>query len=684
MASLFRDRRLGGDEGYALVSVIGLGTALLLSVGAVSAYSLQAMKSAGSTQGFHASVQAAQAGVDQFVSKLNAGTPAEIAAAITAASDWQPIPGSSDGAGTTCTTVAGGSLPLNCPKFKYTVTSSGSDYSIVSTGYSRGDVRSVRVTLRQRSLTDYLYYSAIEAADPADGFVYPTVLGLGGAPAGCQYPSWNTANPALVRPANCRIPRWRAGDSTEGSRVHTSDVFSASGNPTFGSLISAATPACATSPANCVVGGSPNYQQGNPTYADDLTMPTSPLDSIALAALSATGCTYTGPTRIEFLDGANSGKMRVWSPQTSYANPADTTRCLGTAPPSNLLNATLNVQVNVTATNRGLLANILGINLTGLTCSLLNILCPGGTSTVSLSSILSASANLPLLNDLAAMLPYNPAPIAIPSAIHVKDAAATGAGTLLQNTQCLLASAAGLGLHSGDLQLGLNGLLGSAGAQRCRAGDLYVSGELNGKTTIGTTGAVTIMEDLVYADRNDDMLGIVAIGPVEVYNSVQCVLAIGSCLSLDGILPATITSLKAVLAAPTGAGLTSMLNTLGVNRPVKVEAAIQTYSRFGVQLPLLTAGLSTSLVNGLVGLNLPLPKLTVYGSVAQKYRGLTSADLVALTANVVGVNVASVNADIGFALDMDYDKRFRNEKPSHLPVATTARWDQVSFAEVSV
>ncbi|MGQ0465204.1 MAG: hypothetical protein ACT4QG_07755 [Sporichthyaceae bacterium] len=703
MGSLFRERP-SGDDGYALVSVIGLGTAILLSVGAVSAYSLQAMDSAGSTQGFHASIQAAQAGVDQFVAKLNTATSAaDVTAAIAAGTTWQPIPGSQDGVGTACTAVAGGSLPLNCPKFKYAAVPTATGYDIVSTGYSRGDTRSVKVTLQQRSVTDYLYYSAIEAADPLDGFVYPNILGTGGAPAGCEYPSWG-ANPTQVRPpSGCRVPVWRGLDATDGSRVHTSDVFGASGSPAFDSRVSVASPACAANVANCVVGGNPTYGQGNPSYADDLTMPTAPLDQIALAALAATGCTYTGPTRIEFLKGADSGKMRVWSPQTSYANPADTTRCLGTPPPANLLNATASVNVTVTDANRPLLANILGINLTGLTCSLLGLLCTGSTTSVSLSAILGASANLPLLNDLTAMLPYNPTPVAIPAAIHVKDATASGATTLLQNTQCLLASAAGLGLHSGDLQLALNGLLSSAGAQRCRAGDLYLSGELSGKTTIGTTGSVTIVDDLTYKSRTTDMLGIVALGPVEVYNSLQCVVGLGTCMSLSS-LSSLLPSVRNLLLnpTPTKADLTNVLNSLGANESVAVEASILTYRRFGVQLPVLSPSLNVGLINQLVNLNVSPPNLNVFGSVAQRYRGLTSADLLTVTTTASGtasgaisggpltvtgqavatVDLLSANADIGFALKMQYDKRLLTQKPSHLPVSTAAHWVQASFAEV--
>lgn len=694
MRTPFRDRGVN-DEGYALVTVIGLGMAILLSVGAVSAYTLQGMRSAGSTQGFHASIQAAQAGVDQFVSKLNtAGTTSvttyaqDVSAAISAGTDWQPIPGSRDGAtaggGTLCTAPSGGNLPPNCPKFKYTVTPTATGYDMTSTGYSRGDTRTVKVSLRQRSLTDYLYYSSIEAADPTDGFVYPNILGLGltGPPAGCEYPSWNTSVPSQVRPATgCRIPRWRSGDTTTGSRVHTSDVFAATGSPSFDSKVTVASPGCATNVVNCVTGGSPTYSQGNPTYANDLTLPAAPLDLIAAAALTATGCTYTGPTRIEFLTGSNSGKMKVWSPQSTFATDAERLRCLGTTVP-NAVNLSALLNVKVTSSNQGLLGSLLPqVCVLGICVN--QSLSIGSTTNLSLQAVLDGS----LLGDLTSTLGLSPEPnpIAIPTAIYVKQAAPSSA--TLQKVQCLLASVAGVGLQSGDLQLGLNGLLGSAGANRCYAGDLYLSGELKGKTTIGTTGNVTIMDNLTYADRSADMLGIVSLGSVEAYNSVQCVLGLGTCMSLSG-LPTLLPSVLALLAktSPTKQDLTDVLHSLGADKPVAVEASILTYKHFGVQLPVLSPSLNVALMNRLVDLNVTPPALNVYGSVAQKYRGLTSADLLSVTTSVSGsaasLDLLSANVDIGFALKMQYDKRLLNQKPNYLPAASTARWDQVSFGEV--
>lgn len=686
MGSFLRDREAVGDDGYALVSVIGLGTAILLSVGAVSAYSLQAMGNAGSTQGFHASIQAAQAGVDQFASKLNtAVTAADVTTAINAGTTWQAIPGSQDGAGASCAAVSGGSLPANCPTFRYTVTANGSSYDITSTGYSRGDVRSVKVTLRQRSLTDYLYYSETEAADPNDRFVYPNIplLGLNGAPANCGNKAW-AEGAAAARPNNCVVPKWRTGDATFGSRVHTRDVFGTVGSPSFDSAVSAAIPSCASAPTTCVTGtGSPSYGQGTPSYADDLIMPSSAalLTDIAAAAVAPNGCTYIGPTRIKFLEGADAGKMQVWSPMSAYfLSAAEQTRCLGAAP-TNLLGLSVSVNVHGGPSGNAGAINGLVTGLFGLTCATLNIGCPA-TVNLSVSNILGGN----LLGDLAGALPlFSPPPVAIPGAIYIKDATTPPPG-LTTAAQCLLGSAAGVGLYQGDVSAALNnGLLAPSD---CTKGNLSISGKLKGKTTIGGDGSITILSDLTYTDRSTDRLGLVARGPVQVYNSVQCVLSIGTCLSLNslsGLLP----SLTALLANPnpTQANLTSVLNSLGVNNAITVEAAIVTNSRFGVQLPLLSTGVSVSLLNRLISLNIDPPTLTLRGSVAQRYRGLTSADLVSLAVSggVLGaaIDVASANVDIGYRLKLEYDGKLRTDPPLYLPKAGAARFDQVSFAEIA-
>ncbi|HUR74273.1 MAG TPA: hypothetical protein VMZ00_08350 [Sporichthya sp.] len=670
-----RLRRSNADHGYALLSVVGFGTAIVLTVGVVGAYAVQSMQSSGRTQGSNAAIQAAQAGVDDFVAKLTADPGSYTAPTVNAA--WQPIAGSTDGVGTLCVGTDA-TLPPNCPRFKYTAVQTATGWTVSSTGKSRGQERTVQVPLKKRAFTDYLYYSESEAADPNDRFAYPVIpaLGLGGAPANCGNKAW-AEGAAPARPATgCVVPKWRAGDTTDGSRVHTRDVFGASGSPTFNSRVSAGIPGCASASTSCVTGGSPIYPKGNPSYADDLRMPTGLLSGIAAAAATSAGCTYTGPTRIKFGEGANAGKMQVWSPMSTFATTAERDRCLGGAP-QNLIGLSLTINVRGgPGGNAGIINGLVG-GLLSTTCTLLNIGCPA-TTNLSLNNILSGN----LLGDLTSALPlFTPPWATTPSAIYVKDVVTPPAGLTTQ-AQCLLASAAGLGLYSGDVVAALNsGLLAPAD---CRDGDLRISGKYTGKTTIGTDGGITILSDLT-ATNPTDQLGLVAQGPVEVYSSLQCVLSIGTCMSLDSlstVLPSLLTLING--SSATKVQLTNVLHSLGVDKPITVEAAVITNSRFGVQLPLLSPVANVGLLDQLISLGIDPPKLRLKGSLAQKYKGIVSADLLKVGANGLRFNnLASVDVDMGYNFEMVYDSKYRNDPTLLLPAPATTVWDPQSFAEVT-
>lgn len=667
-----RTRRHGPDSGYAMLSVIGFGTAIVLAVSAVGGYALQTMDSAGRSQGFNAAIQAAQAGVDDFVSKLNANSSYGTAPNTA----WQPVAGSVDGDGASCD-VPAAAVPPNCPQFQHSAVATATGYTVTSVGKSRGVDRTVQVTLKKRALTDYLYFSDIEAADPADGWAYPTLLG--GAPANCGNPAWG----ASARPASgCKVPTWRGGDSTDGSRVHTDDVFEVVGSPTFGSRVTAAIATCATDSAACVrksydAAANPDYKDGTPSYADDLDMPANGLTQIAAAA-GAGGCTFYGPTRIHF-EGAN--KMRVWSPQT----PAG---ACGGGVPASLLSS--NVNVVVSTLNRAGICSLLG-GVTVLVCNLLGLFPIGSIvqqplSAVLSNNLLSGTGLLSAVNGLLAQ--GNLVDIPANGAIYVKDNALAPGDAIPDPTvvQCLLGSA--LGMYSTIDATITAGLLNSNGSigSNCRAGKLFVDGVLDGKVTAGVAGDIVIMSNLTYSttdNADNDRLGLVATGPVEVYNPLQCVLAIGTCLALQPLSSTLTSALPALMSAGTG-NLTALLDLVpGYGDDVTIDASIISLQhRFGMQLPVLSLALNAALLNKLVNLNIDPPKLTLHGSLAQKYRGIISADLLNLSLGVPSLDLAGANVDIGYDFEMAYDDKLRTDAPLYLPGPDNAIWDPQTFAEL--
>lgn len=654
------------DAGYAMLSVIGFGTAIVLAVSAVGGYALQSMDSAGRSQGFNAAIQAAQAGVDNFVARLNEA-PSYGSSPITT---WQVVPGSVDGDGNACDPPSG-IVPPNCPQFRHTAVTTATGYTVTATGRSRGVERSVQVTLKKRALTDYLYFSEIEAADPADGWAYPPLLG--GAPANCGNPAWGTS----ARPASgCKVPTWRSGDSTDGSRVHTDDVFEVVGTPTFDSRVTASIAACATAASACVrksydAGANPDYNDGAPTYADDLDMPANGLDLIS----AASGCTYYGPTRIHF-EGTN--KMRVWSPQTPY-----TAACGGGVDPT-MLNAPINVVVTVA--NKAGICGLLG-PVTALVCALGSIL--GQTVQLPLSNVLTNNllTGTGLLQAVSGLVsPGSLLNIPTSGAVYVRDNLV--GDTIPDPTfiQCLVGSAAGMyGTVDTNVTAGLLNSNGTVGSN-CRSAKVFVDGVLDGKLTVGTTGDILITSDLTYRtsdNADNDRLGLVANGAVEVYNSLQCVLAVGTCLSVEPLSTTLTAALPALMSAGTG-NLTALLDLVpGYGEDITIDASIISLQhRFGMQLPLLSLAVNTTLLNKLVGLNIDPPKLTLNGSLAQKYRGIISAELLNLNLSVPSLNLASANVDIGYDFEMAYDGHLKSDPPPFLPGPANAVWDPQTFAEL--
>ena len=636
--------------------VVGMGVAISMSMLLIGTYALQSMKGARRGQDTSSALQAAQAGVDDVMARLNA-TP-NYASAVDCANPamqtpgacsgitavgWNAVPGSSDADGAACTGTDA-TLPVNCPRFHYTATQSGDTVVITSVGKSRGIMRAVKVTAKKASLTDYLYYSEVEAVDPDDPFAHLLTGYSAAAKAACGYRAWGTPQ----RPSSgCVVPGWRSGDTTDGSRLHSNDAFTSEGSPSFNSTVTTAYPGCtAGAPTTCVLptgSGRPSYGKGTPTYDDGLNLhdevygTANPTSAIQTAA-AATGCVYSGPTRIEFVDD----EMRVWSPQTPY-----TPQCGGGT--ADLYN--LNVSILGFTVPLGDVLNPTG--LPSLLKTALALLGPIGD--ILVEQVLGTVYNL---------VPTVPTAVPIPSAIYVQDNTTSSPNYL----QCLVGTA--LGMYSTlDTNLAA-GLLDSSSnpTTKCTKGTVFVSGTIDSKkTSIGTSGDITIMDNLTYAEKDGSAaLGLVSNGAVQVYTKLQCVLALTTCLDLSN---------------PIG-GLQQVLGSvLQTNQVLEVDAAIAALShRFGVLLPLLSTAADVSLLSGIVGLHAGPPTLKLYGSIAQKYRGITGADLIDLNLGPV----AGVNVDIGFKVDYEYDSAFKTAPPPNFPVPAQATWAQQAFAEIPV
>jgi hypothetical protein len=325
------------DDGVALIVTIALTAVMALLVTAALGYGTSSQRLARQDQDWNAALAAAEAGLDDYLLRLNRGgdywqynatnLPPETNAALTG---WAPVPGATSGA-----------------TFTYGVDASrrAQDGTVVltTTGRVRDAERTVRATLRPRSALDYLYLSDYETTDPAAYTRWP--------PSGSPTHTGQRAVEEATRLCrHYRWERWRDGSTTRtgrdsrctdiywrgiGARIdvtagpfHTNDTIAISGQPVW--------QARTTTGWNLASGqrwfdlnsgtSRPEFQayaDNNPVYAPP---PPLPSDNRYLKREAETGgCLYTGPTRIVLNAG---GTMTVTSPYTRSTRPG----CIGPNP----------------------------------------------------------------------------------------------------------------------------------------------------------------------------------------------------------------------------------------------------------------------------------------------------------------------------------------------------------------
>ncbi|MBV9096715.1 MAG: hypothetical protein JO079_01535, partial [Frankiaceae bacterium] len=278
------------DGGFAMIAVIGWGFVLMLLVSTVAAYSLLSLSTSRHEQDYGAALAAAQAGIDDYLSRLNAnnaywqsvdctnpamagpgqGTNSCGWTASTAAG-YMTVPGAvSVGSGKNCQGVT--PVPVDCPAFHYDIdtsqTLSNGTIKITSTGKAWKVKRTAQAILHQQGFADFLYFSDLETTDPSNQLVY----GVNNATAKtrCSVPYYYWQGGASYRGNNpCNDIVFISADTINGP-LHTNDTMDISGNPQFLGPVSTGNTSCApnsqgqTPPAtSCYRGsGSPNFAKG--------------------------------------------------------------------------------------------------------------------------------------------------------------------------------------------------------------------------------------------------------------------------------------------------------------------------------------------------------------------------------------------------------------------------------------
>ena len=300
------------QDGVAMITVLLIVVVLTLTMVGAIGYAVQTEPLARRDQDWNAALAAAQAGVDDYVYRLqqdheyykySASTPPT--PANPAFTGWQAIPG-----------------PSNEGQFHYGVDNSQvlsqGLVRLTSTGRVRGVQRTIRVDLRRRNFLDYLYLTDFEVLDPLSGY-----YGSDAAEAAdeCNVYWWQN------RPDDpCVRISFTSGDEINGP-LHSNDTISVNGNPEFNGETTTGWSGTMSCPPRSGYNfrwysdrcsDSPLFLSGDPETAPLLTLPESN-DNIKAEtdrSVGKTGCRYDGPTRIVL---NASGTMTVTSPFTTSA-----------------------------------------------------------------------------------------------------------------------------------------------------------------------------------------------------------------------------------------------------------------------------------------------------------------------------------------------------------------------------
>lgn len=542
--------RFGDDAGIAMVSVIAITAVLtLIAVTAIS-FTLNAQRYSRNHQDWNAALAAAEAGVDDFVARLNRdrqyfdryetdldGDGRNLNPAI---DRWAQLPG----------TAAWYHYGIDATE----VLETGA-VTVASTGRVGAETRTVQVRVRPESFFDWIYFTDYEVVDPriigpADG-------------QGCDRRFDETPG----RVSGCVNLRFISADVLLGP-VHSNDALQIEGNPTFLGPT--------TTSFNEPTGGHVDFvsraivppqdpddrfvRDGDPAWDEEKTFP--PTNDSILGDAENHGCVYHGPTYIH-LQGETMTVRSPLSDNPKAGSPVTTADCAN-GDPADLDAFTANVD--------------------------------------------------------------------IPPVIYVNEAADCGPYTNSTSPP--------------NHPLGLDRREETRSDLRydCRFGDVFVWGELDTQLTIAASNNINIIWDLIYQDgvwqEGNNILGLVADNFVQVR------------------MPRT--------------------NDDGADRPVARRAPFPADQPAGtsdgqlwedpeIHGAILSLERSFRVQNH--GRISPLGTLSVYGSIAQKFRG------------PVGTGSATTPVT-GFIKDYRYDQRLRFISPPYFIDPVEARYVVRGWAEV--
>ena len=477
MLRLLKARLGDAERGLSLVIVIAVGSVLTVFVTIMMSYGLTSYSKAAADERWNSAMAAAYAGIEEYQSRL-ANEPAYLrygnpAAPFSASSDVElpPTENPAFGLGTTGTWAdipgSGGGA-----QFRYEV--DNSEYvdtgtlRVRSTGRVGDTTRTIVADLRQQGFIDFLYFTDYEMQDPL----------LSGAASSCVRYNW-----VQSRPSSCGNIAFGFGDVVNGP-MHSNDTIRIC-DSRFRGPVTTANPSASqryipqnSNGTNC--GGQVFDLPGYPAYAPVIGMPQTntqmrrEVRSDLPVDVPRPGCLYTGPTKITL--NAN-GTITVYSPWTRATRVAGEPATSGTAPAE------------------------CG-SLTALRTS------PGATFTPPENNLIFVQ-NVPAV----ASNPNYWASNSRPSGLQCRGE--SGSSVVGNSTSPATVTGNGIGYPRQNEEAP------RSNSYDCRVGDVFVEGTMNGNLTIAAENYIYVTGNIVYADSQEDMLGLVGNNSIFIWNPVR-------------------------------------------------------------------------------------------------------------------------------------------------------------------
>lgn len=336
--------RPGDDQGIALIMVMGFIVVLGLLMTAALGYAMQAQPQERRDQAWQAALAAAQAGVDDYVARLNGddnyydsvdctnvamkGPKLAGSCGLTASSpaQWKEVKPGDPSAGA----------------YHYDVDATNlfrDGYMMLTvTGRQLNEYRTLQVRVGKPGSTQYLYYTDFESADPSNRTAYP--------PNGTTSNTCGRSGTSLAKywwqgRSGCQEIQFIGADTLDGP-VHFNDTpLIGNSGATFKKGFETADPDCksVTGPnwSGCGrTSTNPNIPAGQKArWSNVLTLPDTS-DQLDSADRS---CKFSGDTRIKFL---TDGTMQVWSKRAPVSVGGLSCGSLGTVSGGNIHTTTTN------------------------------------------------------------------------------------------------------------------------------------------------------------------------------------------------------------------------------------------------------------------------------------------------------------------------------------------------------